>query len=50
MGKTHESAYWKVYKVVGGEMTIFGRIGPDGFKNFSRITDSPVYIGGNLMN
>ena len=45
-GGTHETSYWKVYR--NGEVQ--GRIGPDGFKKYERIIDSPVFIGGALMN
>lgn len=46
----HETPYWKVYKEVNGEQEVFGRIGPKDFANYDRITDSPVFINGKLVN
>ena len=49
-GGIHQGSYWKVYKIVGGEKVVLGRIADSSFVNFGRIMDSPVYINGGIAN
>ncbi|WP_407268871.1 RHS repeat domain-containing protein [Tenacibaculum maritimum] len=46
----HKTDYWKVYKIEKGQDVIYGRVGPKGFENFDKITDSPVFVDKVLMN
>jgi len=49
-GGIHDSAYWKVYKVVEGEVVVLGRTGGSDFANFDQVVDSPGYANGILRN
>ena len=49
-GGVHGSAYWKIYSESNGVRTVVGRIGHEGFSNFSKITGSPVLVGGKIVN